>query len=448
MAKSVGNIRLLHGALERARPRRARHVLRRRPLPPADRLLGRRADRGRPAPSSGCASCAAASTLAAPAPEGLDGYVERFFDALADDFNTPAARAVLFEWVTEVNPGSTPASGRRRTAGGDAARARAREAAGGGRRRRRSRGGATAGERQAARAARDFERADAIRDELAALGWQVRDAVDGARLWRSGRMASARRRSTPRRGSVRAARLAAPAQSAALRPQPGPRGAARPRTVKRIWATSARWRARSGCAAATRRTVDAPRSSGSAARRSTRGSAPRGLDPGTLAARRAGGRARDLPRRGPGPAQPRRGLPGRGERGGGWGGDPGAALGRGDAGGRQGVCRSGRAYGGRARRQPRELARRRQAGRGLGLRRRGRAERRRTTPSTTAGGSCWCSDRRGGGCARGSPTAAISWWRCRSAGGSTRSTSRPPRPRVRTESCICAARALTRLHNV
>jgi cysteinyl-tRNA synthetase len=40
-------------------------------------------------------------------------------------------------------------------------------------------------ERQAARAARDFERADAIRDELAALGWQVRDGADGAMLVRS-----------------------------------------------------------------------------------------------------------------------------------------------------------------------------------------------------------------------------------------------------------------------
>jgi cysteinyl-tRNA synthetase len=37
-------------------------------------------------------------------------------------------------------------------------------------------------EREAARAARDFARADALRDELAALGWEVRDGADGARL--------------------------------------------------------------------------------------------------------------------------------------------------------------------------------------------------------------------------------------------------------------------------
>jgi cysteinyl-tRNA synthetase len=37
-------------------------------------------------------------------------------------------------------------------------------------------------EREAARAARDFERADRIRDELAALGWEVRDSAAGPSL--------------------------------------------------------------------------------------------------------------------------------------------------------------------------------------------------------------------------------------------------------------------------
>ena len=37
-------------------------------------------------------------------------------------------------------------------------------------------------ERDAARAARDFARADAIRDELAAAGWQIRDTPDGSKL--------------------------------------------------------------------------------------------------------------------------------------------------------------------------------------------------------------------------------------------------------------------------
>jgi cysteinyl-tRNA synthetase len=39
-------------------------------------------------------------------------------------------------------------------------------------------------EREAARAARDFATADARRDELLALGWQVRDTPEGPRLVR------------------------------------------------------------------------------------------------------------------------------------------------------------------------------------------------------------------------------------------------------------------------
>jgi cysteinyl-tRNA synthetase len=37
-------------------------------------------------------------------------------------------------------------------------------------------------ERQEARAAKDFERADAIREELAAIGWEIRDSAEGPRL--------------------------------------------------------------------------------------------------------------------------------------------------------------------------------------------------------------------------------------------------------------------------
>jgi len=39
-------------------------------------------------------------------------------------------------------------------------------------------------EREDARTARDFERADAIRDRLAELGWEVRDSAEGAKLVR------------------------------------------------------------------------------------------------------------------------------------------------------------------------------------------------------------------------------------------------------------------------
>jgi cysteinyl-tRNA synthetase len=41
-------------------------------------------------------------------------------------------------------------------------------------------------EREEARAARDFARADRIRDLLAERGWEVRDTPEGARLVRRG----------------------------------------------------------------------------------------------------------------------------------------------------------------------------------------------------------------------------------------------------------------------
>jgi cysteinyl-tRNA synthetase len=37
-------------------------------------------------------------------------------------------------------------------------------------------------EREQARAAKDFARADEIRDELVTLGWEVRDSAEGAKL--------------------------------------------------------------------------------------------------------------------------------------------------------------------------------------------------------------------------------------------------------------------------
>jgi cysteinyl-tRNA synthetase len=42
-----------------------------------------------------------------------------------------------------------------------------------------------AAERQEARAARDFERADRLRDELAERGWEIRDTAEGPRLVRT-----------------------------------------------------------------------------------------------------------------------------------------------------------------------------------------------------------------------------------------------------------------------
>jgi cysteinyl-tRNA synthetase len=118
--------------------------------------------------------------------DGIEPYAERFFAALADDFNTPAAKAALFDWISEGN--------RRLDAGGRLGTGALREmlrvfgldnlleveevAPAEAER--------LLGEREAAREARDFATADAKRDELAALGWTVRDTPEGPKLVRSG----------------------------------------------------------------------------------------------------------------------------------------------------------------------------------------------------------------------------------------------------------------------
>jgi cysteinyl-tRNA synthetase len=115
---------------------------------------------------------------------GIDDFADTFFDALADDFNTPQARAVLFDWVAEAN--------RRMDAGVAVGPGRLGEML-------YALGLETlleadaeapdelqrlAAERDEARAARDFERADQIRDQLAESGWEIRDTPEGARLVR------------------------------------------------------------------------------------------------------------------------------------------------------------------------------------------------------------------------------------------------------------------------
>jgi cysteinyl-tRNA synthetase len=106
---------------------------------------------------------------------------DAFLDALADDFNTPQAYAVLFELIAEGNrrevPGARqvleellPLLGLDSLLGDEEAADPQAER--------------LLGEREEARAAKDFDRADQIRDELAELGWEVRDEAGGARLVR------------------------------------------------------------------------------------------------------------------------------------------------------------------------------------------------------------------------------------------------------------------------
>jgi cysteinyl-tRNA synthetase len=121
---------------------------------------------------------------AGPSPDSpASGRLARFRDALADDFNTPRALAEVFELVGEANRGEVSR--------GLAARALAEmlELVGLSSLTQPDQGAeadedaeALMAEREEARAEKDFERADAIRDRLAELGWEVRDSADGPNL--------------------------------------------------------------------------------------------------------------------------------------------------------------------------------------------------------------------------------------------------------------------------
>ncbi len=110
-------------------------------------------------------------------------HLEAFKDALADDFNTPRAMAEAFDLVAEANRSDVPGapgalaemlelvglSSLTQPDQGIEADQRAEE---------------LLREREEARVAKDFGRADEIRDRLAEMGWEVRDSADGARLVR------------------------------------------------------------------------------------------------------------------------------------------------------------------------------------------------------------------------------------------------------------------------
>ena len=95
---------------------------------------------------------------------------KRFADALEDDFNTPAALAVMHEWRDhELLRRALGVFGLESLAEDDDASPEVAE---------------LAQRRQAAREARDFEEADRLRVELERAGWEVRDEADGYRLVR------------------------------------------------------------------------------------------------------------------------------------------------------------------------------------------------------------------------------------------------------------------------
>lgn len=115
-----------------------------------------------------------------PGPEAA-AAVERFRDALADDFNTPRAMVEVFDLVRNGNQGEVAgaATALVEMLGIVGLGSLAEEAAGDGP------GDEAEGllaQRNQARIDRDFARADEIRDSLADLGWEVRDNPDGATL--------------------------------------------------------------------------------------------------------------------------------------------------------------------------------------------------------------------------------------------------------------------------
>jgi cysteinyl-tRNA synthetase len=106
---------------------------------------------------------------------------DAFLDALADDFNTPRALGALFELIAEAHRRSLPGA---RAAVVEMLPLLGLEALAAEEERGDEEAERLLAEREDARAERDFERADRLRDELAESGWEVRDGPDGARLVR------------------------------------------------------------------------------------------------------------------------------------------------------------------------------------------------------------------------------------------------------------------------
>jgi cysteinyl-tRNA synthetase len=97
-----------------------------------------------------------------------EGAWERFATALDDDFSTPGALAVMHEWRDhELLARALDVFGLGSLA--ETAEAPAKAVA-------------LAEQREQARARRDFEEADRLRGEIAALGWEVRDVAEGFQL--------------------------------------------------------------------------------------------------------------------------------------------------------------------------------------------------------------------------------------------------------------------------
>jgi cysteinyl-tRNA synthetase len=184
MAKSVGNIAPLHEVLERYGSEALVMYLisghYRQPLAFSEAALEQAAANVKRIREAGRrlapgATGAAGDTDADPR---LGSFREAFFEALANDFNTPLALAALNEWLTGADSlgvgGEDDLREMLRVLGLESLLAAPVQAP--------AEVKELASRRELARTGRDFAAADRLRDEIAARGWEVRDAPGGFEL--------------------------------------------------------------------------------------------------------------------------------------------------------------------------------------------------------------------------------------------------------------------------
>jgi cysteinyl-tRNA synthetase len=178
MAKSVGNIALLHEVLDRyGREAVVMYLVSghyRQPLAFSEAALEQAQANVKRIREAGRRLSPGDS------PPDLEPLRNRFFDALARDFNTPEALAVLNEWLGEAtsplwdSPGDAHLREMLAVLGLESLLAPVEQAPADVR--------GLAEQRERARAERDFAAADRLRGEIAALGWEVRDGPNGFEL--------------------------------------------------------------------------------------------------------------------------------------------------------------------------------------------------------------------------------------------------------------------------
>ena len=178
MAKSVGNIFVLHDAL--ATYGRDALIMYfcgghyRQPVEFDDQRLEEASARVKSIRE------AARKLVPGASPDWSAPLRDEFFDALAYDFNTPRALAEVFDWVREANASESPV--------GDADLREMLGVLGLGNLLEQdvSQAPPQALElveaRERARAARDYAESDRLRDELREIGWEVRDSPGGPEL--------------------------------------------------------------------------------------------------------------------------------------------------------------------------------------------------------------------------------------------------------------------------